>query len=122
MKGISKLSGRLAIIFPGQGSQSVGMLNGPLASRMAERADAILGYSLSDLITSGPADTLAQTEHTQPAMVLASLCEWAHLREKYPQLTKHDHVFAGNSVGEYSAMAAAGWISFDVAIKLAVMM
>lgn len=116
---------RIAVLFPGQGSQSIGMLTGLLARSalvrgLVERADAILGYSLSGLIARGPLSRLTATEYAQPAIVLTSLCHWeVHQQENR---NNHDNVIAmaGHSIGEYTAMAAAGMFSFEQIMTLAV--
>lgn len=117
---------RIAVLFPGQGSQTIGMLNGLLARsaaarRLAEQADTILGYSLSKIIAQGPLSRLTATEYAQPALVLTSLCYWEVYR---PQMAD-DNVnkvvaMAGHSIGEYAAMAAAEMFSFEQIMTLAV--
>src|SRR5688572_21394810 len=98
-----------AFVFPGQGSQAVGM-GADLAQQFSEAADIFaladnaLGFSLSRLCWDGPEEQLRQTEYTQPAVVVTSLAAWAVLnsRELVPTMA------AGHSVGEYTALAAAG--------------
>lgn len=116
------LPSKVAILFPGQGSQFVGMLNKIIgksssAAALAKKADEILGYKLTELIASGPSERLSQTEFTQPAMVLASLCHWELVRERFKG---QELIMAGHSIGEYSALAAAGYFSFEKIIMLAV--
>lgn len=116
---------RTAVLFPGQGSQSVGMLSKILAgSRRAGEtvaaAGRILGYDIGRLIAKGPLEELTRTEHAQPAIVLASLCEWEAALERDPQLGRLDVVMAGHSIGEYSALAAAGYFSLEQILELAV--
>lgn len=115
---------RIAVLFPGQGNQSIGMLNGRLSQdasvrRLIDRADAILGYPLSELIARGPLSRLTATEHAQPAIVLASLCHW-ELHQQGGRGADAIVAVAGHSIGEYAAMAAAGMFSFEQVIALAV--
>ncbi|HET7206443.1 MAG TPA: ACP S-malonyltransferase [Terriglobales bacterium] len=110
--------GSTAFLFPGQGSQAVGMGkeladNYPAARRTFEEADAALGYSLSEVCFNGPEDQLRLTEITQPAILAASIAAWRVLRDKGVQA---DFV-AGHSLGEYSAHVAAGTLSFADALK-----
>ncbi len=108
-----------ALIFPGQGSQKVGMAKAMIekyswAAEMAARADSLLGRGLSDICFNGPEEELKKTVNTQPAIFLASaiLTDW---------LKKNGWVFAaaaGHSLGEYNALYAAGVASFDDLIKL----
>lgn len=109
----------LAFVFPGQGSQSVGMLDG-FAGSAAVRAlladaDAALGEPLSGLIAQGPAEALSLTVNTQPAMLVAGLAcyrAWREAGGPEPQAV------AGHSLGEYTALAAAGAIDAADAVRL----
>ena len=114
----------LAFVFPGQGSQSVGMLNGFLADDFVHRdavrsavatADAALNESLSGLITNGPAEDLALTVNTQPAMLLAAYCAFNAWRSAGGPMSV---AMAGHSLGEYTALVAAGALDLADAIKL----
>lgn len=108
-----------AFVFPGQGSQSVGMLASlagrPEVASLLERADAALGLPLSKLIAEGPAEELNLTTWTQPAMLLGGIAALAAWRaEGGPE---PDFV-AGHSLGEYTALVAAGSLDFEEAIRL----
>ncbi|MFN0112024.1 MAG: ACP S-malonyltransferase [Blastocatellia bacterium] len=110
---------KLAFIFPGQGSQHAGMgrelANSFSVSKSAfEEADAALGFSLSNLCFNGPEEDLQLTANTQPAILAASMAAFRALTEKG---LKPDFV-AGHSLGEYSALVAAGALSLTDAVKL----
>jgi [acyl-carrier-protein] S-malonyltransferase len=112
-----------SVLFPGQGSQSVGMAvnlynSYSYVKELFEIADETLGFSLSKLILEGPKEQLDQTENTQPAIFLASISIFEMIkRESDIDLIKAKY-FAGHSLGEYSALAASGSIKFEQAIKL----
>ncbi len=108
-----------ACVFPGQGSQSVGMgkelADADAASRKAfETADEVLGFSLSKLCWEGPSEDLALTENTQPAILVASVASWRRVES----LGVSPSLFAGHSLGEYSALVAAGTLAFEDAVLL----
>jgi len=109
---------KIAFLFPGQGSQTVGMgrdlyENFPAARAVFDVADATLGFSISDLCFNGPEDKLKQTEHTQPAILTVSFAAAMVLHEHGIDA----HFAAGHSLGEYSAHAVAGTFSFANAVS-----
>jgi len=113
---------KVAYVFPGQGSQWVGMghdlyVNLPEAKAVFEEADSILGFALSALCFEGPEDVLRQTVNAQPAIMTVSV---AYLRTS-PQLQDRPQpsFLAGHSLGEYTALVAAGSLSFADALRLA---
>lgn len=109
-----------AFVFPGQGSQAVGMLTDmarefPEIERTFTEASSVLGYDLWKLTSEGPADVLDQTVYTQPAVLTASIAIWRVLQAK----KQHRPDFlAGHSLGEYSALVCADAISFQDAVRL----
>ncbi len=105
---------RTAFVFPGQGSQYVGMGKDymDVAREMFERADSTLGYKLSDICFEGPEDVLRQTEHTQPAIFLHSLVAAAQVHQPQADMV------AGHSLGEYSALVHAGALSFEDGLRI----
>jgi len=111
---------KLACVFPGQGSQSVGMVADfralPVVSALFELADKTLGEpKLSTLVANGPAESLALTTNTQPAMLVAGL---ACYRAWLSAGGRAAEMVAGHSLGEYTALVAAGVLSDEAAIKL----
>jgi [acyl-carrier-protein] S-malonyltransferase len=111
--------GKLAFLFPGQGSQYCGMgrdlaENFPESQRVFEEANAALGFSMSDLCYTASLEELKQTENTQPAMLTVSVAAYRALEKRGIQ---PDFV-AGHSLGEYSALVAAGGLDFSSAVKL----
>ncbi|EKO3443845.1 ACP S-malonyltransferase [Vibrio fluvialis] len=111
---------KFAIVFPGQGSQAVGMLAelgeqyDVVKQTFAEASDA-LGYDLWALVQNGPAEDLNQTFRTQPALLASSVAIWRVWQELG---LEQPEVLAGHSLGEYSALVCAGVIDFKAAIKL----
>lgn len=106
-----------AVLFPGQGSQFVGMGGDLFEVRpdlLGDRADQILGWSLRDMCLDGPDEALTRTEHAQPALFALSVALWSELESRIAQPAAS----AGHSLGEYSALAGAGAVSFDDALRL----
>ncbi len=110
----------LAFVFPGQGSQSVGMLSQlatefPHVQATFSEASEVLGYDLWRLVSDGPVESLNQTDRTQPAMLAAGIAVW----RSWQSVSKITPSFlAGHSLGEYTALVASGAIAFADAIKL----
>lgn len=110
----------LAFIFPGQGSQSVGMLkdlaeNFPEVSSTFQEASDALGYDLWSLIQDGPAEKLNSTDVTQPAMLASGVATWRIWQAKGGAMPA---MMAGHSLGEYTALVCAGSLDFVDAVKL----
>lgn len=108
-------------LFPGQGAQYVGMgkdlFEGiPPAKRIFEKADSLLGYSISRLCFEGPEEKLTRTLYAQPAIFVTSLAVLAALHEKFSEITPA--FTAGLSLGEFTALVAAGSLSFESGLKL----
>lgn len=108
--------GKIAVVFPGQGSQTVGMGKDfyeqfESCKKIFDKADEVLGFSLTDIIFNGPEEDLRLTFNTQPALLTMSIALWEAVKEK----VKAD-CFAGHSLGEYSAVVAGGAVSFEDAV------
>jgi [acyl-carrier-protein] S-malonyltransferase len=110
----------LAFVFPGQGSQSIGMMNA-LAESFAlvkdtfVQASSVLGYDLWQVVSEGPEEKLNSTDVTQPAMLSAGVATW---RVWLAQGGAKPAMLAGHSLGEYTALVCAGAIAFEDAVKL----
>ena len=112
---------KFAMVFPGQGSQTVGMLaelagDYPIVQETFKQASETLGYDLWQLVQEGPAEELNKTWQTQPALLTASVAVNRVWQQKYPELKPE--VMAGHSLGEYSALVCAGVLDFQDAVKL----
>lgn len=112
---------KFTMVFPGQGSQTVGMLaelagDYPIVQETFKQASETLGYDLWQLVQEGPAEELNKTWQTQPALLTASVAVYRVWQQKYPELKPE--VMAGHSLGEYSALVCAGVLDFQDAVKL----
>jgi len=112
---------KTAFMFPGQGSQVIGMgrelaAQYPAAKQTFDEADSVLGFSLSRLMMEGTADELNDTINTQPALFVHSLASYRAFSHLYPGLKPA--LLAGHSLGELSALAASGALSFDDGLRL----
>ena len=112
-----------SVIFPGQGSQLVGMgkefhLKYELVQNLFKEADETLGFSLSNLILNGPKEELDLTKNTQPAIFLVSYSIFKLIKEEFNINLDKASFFAGHSLGEYSALASAGSLSFSDTLKI----
>jgi len=111
---------KIAFVFPGQGAQAVGMgqdayEQSAAAKAVFDRADAALGFELGKLTFEGPEESLRQTANTQPALLATSIA----LLEMYREARgKQPDYVAGHSLGEYSALVAAGAVGFEDAVRL----
>jgi [acyl-carrier-protein] S-malonyltransferase len=110
-----------AFVFPGQGSQAVGMGKElaetySIAKQTFEESDSILGFALSQLMWNGPAEELNETINTQPALYVHSVAAWRTFTNLYPDLKPA--TVAGHSLGELSALTAAGALSFSDGVRL----
>ena len=111
-----------AFVFPGQGSQAVGMgkdlyLNSASAREVFDEVDDVLQRPLSDIMFNGPSEDLTRTENAQPAILTASIAAWRTLEEATESVAVPD-MTAGHSLGEYSALVVAGVLSVSDAVKL----
>ena len=112
-----------SLIFPGQGSQSVGMAkelhhNFDYVKDLFKQADDALGYSISKIVLDGPKEDLDLTENTQPAIFLVSYSIFEMIKKESNFNFSDAKYFAGHSLGEYSALATSGSLDFENAIKL----
>jgi len=112
-----------SVIFPGQGSQLIGMGKNlydkySLIQNLFQEADSTLGFPLSDLILNGPKEELDLTENTQPAIFLVSYSIFKLIKEEFDIDLNKATFFSGHSLGEYSALASAGSLSFSDTLKI----
>jgi [acyl-carrier-protein] S-malonyltransferase len=114
------MSNKVAFVFPGQGSQSVGMLAklaefSPVVRATFDEASGVLGYDLWHLCSEGPLEDLNETERTQPAMLVAGIATWRLWQERHGVSPA---VVTGHSLGEFTALVAAGAIDFAHCVEL----
>lgn len=114
---------KIALVFPGQGCQFVGMGKDLYSSyeearALFDRADEILGFSLSRLCFEGPAERLNDTANTQPAIYTTSMALWAALSPRLGEVEKQIAYTAGHSLGEFAALTAAGALDFGDGLRL----
>ena len=112
-----------SIVFPGQGSQKIGMIKEfyekyDLVKQLFKDADEILNVPITKIIFEGPENKLNLTENTQPAIFLASYCIFEIIKREFGYDFKKFKYFAGHSLGEYSALACVGSISFEDTLKI----
>ena len=112
-----------SVIFPGQGSQMVGMGKElydkfDIVRNLFKEADETLNYSVSKLILEGPKEELDLTINTQPAIFLISYSIFQVIKKEYNIDLNKAKYFAGHSLGEYSALSCAGYLSFEDTIKI----
>jgi len=115
--------GKTALVFPGQGAQSVGMVGDwceslPSARELFRQASDILGYDLAAVCSSGPVDKLNTTAVSQPAILVTSLAALEVLKSRDPAPLEQAALTAGLSLGEYTALVFAGALDFDDAVRL----
>lgn len=112
----------VALLFPGQGSQYIGMLKDvmerPAVKSMLDKAESILGWDVRELCLKGPEEKLSDTKYCQPIMFIAGLAAVEVLRETKPEVVDRPFCVAGLSLGEYTAIVAAGVLSFEDGLKL----
>ena len=123
MPSSAPASGSIALVFPGQGAQTVGMLGDwcdghPAALELFTRASAILGYDLADICRHGPAEKLNATSVSQPAILVTSLAALEVLKSRDPALISGASITAGLSLGEYTALVFADALDFDSAVRV----
>ena len=112
-----------SVIFPGQGSQSVGMAKDiynkfDIAKELFKEADSVLNFSITKLILDGTKEELDQTENTQPAIFLVGYSIFQLIKKEFAIDLNKANYFAGHSLGEYTALSCAGALSFSATLKL----
>jgi [acyl-carrier-protein] S-malonyltransferase len=112
----------IAVLFPGQGSQFIGMAKDFLetdrtCAELMEKAEAVCGFPLKDITLNGPMEELTRAVHLQPAITVTNLICWQALRNALGDRLQV-RCFAGHSLGEYSALCAAGAVSFEDTLRL----
>ena len=122
---MTQIPASVAWVFPGQGSQAVGMgrdlaARYPEAAALYAEADAALGFSLSNLCWEGPEDLLTRTDNAQPAILVTSIAHLTVLKAHFPEVLglEKPAFVAGHSLGEYTALVAAGALGFAEAVRL----
>merc|ERR1719193_710473 len=112
----------VGLLFPGQGSQSVGMLNEvkdlPAVREMLETAKRVLGYDILKICVEGPDETLQETKYAQPALYIGGLAAIEKLKADKPDCVSRCKAVAGLSLGEYTALTVAGVFSFEAGLRL----
>ena len=114
---------KIAFLFPGQGAQTVGMAKAlcdelPAAKNLFDQASEVLGYDLADICFNGPEDKLNSTDISQPALYVSSMATLEKLKVDSPDIFENCQGAAGLSLGEYTALAFAGGMSFEDGLKL----
>ena len=114
---------KIAFLFPGQGAQSIGMAKAvcdalPAAKALFDQASEILGYDLADVCFNGPAEKLNSTVVAQPALYVSSMAALEKLKQEKPEAIEACEGTAGLSLGEYTAMAFGGAVSFEDGLRL----
>ncbi len=114
---------KIAIVAPGQGSQSVGMgaelfEQNPAARAVYQQADRILGFPLTDICFQGPDQRLNDTLNTQPAIYTSTIALWRALEDKLNGTREHISLAAGHSLGEFAALTIAGALPFEEGLRL----
>ena len=114
---------KIAFLFPGQGAQTVGMAQDlckqlPAAKQMFDRASEVLGYDLAEICFNGPVEKLNSTVVSQPALYVSSMASLEKLKHDSPEVYESCQGAAGLSLGEYTAIAFAGALSFEDGLKL----
>ncbi len=114
---------KIAFLFPGQGAQSIGMARDlcqqlPAAKALFDQAGEILGYDLADVCFNGPVEKLNSTAVAQPALYVSSMAALEKIKQEKPEAVENCQAAAGLSLGEYTAIAFAGAVSFEDGLRL----